>query len=184
MPSRDNISLLFLKPILYIPAVAFALLLLSCNRIKNKSQELAYKTEEQVKDKSKELVDKVVPQFDAYTPDTKFNKERFKDFLQVEITPDIKNIYCFDDAIGIDADYQFSFNCDNATARKIIAKHQLKLDTVTTDYAFGVQHDFDWWDKKKIEKLDLYSWQGERQYFKYFWYDETELKAYYFDFDM
>lgn len=156
----------------------------SCDRIKNKGQELADKTEIKVKDKSKDLVDKVIPHFDAYKPDTKFNKEQFKDFLKVDLTPDIKNIYCFDDVIGIDADYMFSFNCDTTTARKIIEKHQLKFDKKTTDYAFGLQHDFDWWDKKKIEKLDLYSWQGDRQYFKYFWYDKTEQKAFYFDFDM
>ncbi len=173
-----------MKQTIYISTIIFALTIVSCDRIKNKGQELADKTEEKVKDKSKDLVDKVVPHFDAYKPDTKFNKERFTDFLKVDLSPDIKNIYCFDDAIGIDADYMFSFNCDSTTARKIIEKHQLKLDKETSDYAFGLQHDFDWWDKKKIEKLDLYSWQGDHQYFKYFWYDKKEQKAYYFDFDM
>ena len=173
-----------MKQTIYISIIIFALILVSCDRIKNKGQELADKTEEKVKDKSEDLVDKVVPHFDAYNPDTKFNKERFKDFLKVDLTSDVKNIYCFDDAIGIDADYMFSFNCDTTTTSKIIEKHQLKLDKVTTDYAFGLQHDFDWWDKKKIEKLELYSWQGEHQRFKYFWYDKTEQKAYYFDFDM
>lgn len=173
-----------MKQTIYILTVIIVLTIISCDRIKNKGQELTDKTEEKVKDKTKDLVDKVVPHFDTYTPDTKFNKERFKDFLNVELTPDIKNIYCFDDAIGIDADYMFSFNCDAATAKKIIDKHQLKLDNETTDYAFGLQHDFDWWEKQKIEKLDLYSWEGENQYFKYFWYDKTEQKAYYFEFDM
>jgi hypothetical protein len=160
------------------------LLLPACNKIKSKTQELADKTEQKVKDKSKDLPNQIIPHFDAYTPDTKFNKERFKDFLQVELTPDVKNIYCFDDAIGIDADYQFSFNCDSSTARRIIEKHNLSLDKETTDYAFGMQNDFPWWDKKKIEKLDLYSWKGERQYYQYFWYDAKEQKAYYFDFDL
>lgn len=173
-----------MKQLINISTIIFVLTIVSCDRIKNKGQELADKTEEKVKDKSKDLVDKVVPHFDAYKPDTKFNKERFKDFLKVDLTPDIKNIYCFDDAIGIDADYMFSFNCDTTTSRKIIEKHQLKLDKETTDYAFGLQHDFDWWDKKKIGKLDLYSWQGDHQCFKYFWYDKSEKKAYYFDFDM
>jgi len=173
-----------MKQTIYISTIIFTLTMVSCDRIKNKGQEFADKTEEKVKDKSKEHVDRVVPHFDAYKPDTKFNKERFKDFIKVDRTPDIKNIYCFDDAIGIDADYMFSFNCDSATARSIIEKHQLKLDKKTKDYAFGLQHDFEWWDKKKIEKLDLYSWIGDHQYFKYFWYDRTEQKAYYFDFDM
>ena len=75
----------------------------------------------------------------------------------------------------------FSFNCDPTKARKIIEKQHLKLDEETTDKAFGLQHDFEWWYKKKNQKLDLYSWQGVHQYFKYFWYDRTEQKAYYFD---
>ena len=153
----------------YILTIFIALTLTSCDRIRNKGQE---------------LIDKVVPHFDAYQPDTKFNKERFKDFFNIDLSPDIKNIYCFEDAIGIDADYMFSFNCDSITVRKIIKKHQLKFDKETTDYAFGLQHDFEWWDKKKIEQLDLYSWQGEHQYFKYFCYDKIEQKAYYFEFDM
>ena len=96
----------------------------------------------------------------------------------------IKNIYCFDDAIGIDADYQFSFNCNKITAELIRKKNNLKIDTITSDFAFGLQNDFPWWDKKKIEKLQLYSWKGEQEYYKYFWYDNKEQKAYFFDFDL
>jgi hypothetical protein len=173
-----------MKLTFYISTTVFILTLVSCDRIRNKGQELADKSEKKLNTKSNDIVDKVIPRFDAYQPDTKYNKERLKDFLQVDLTEDIKNIYCFDDVIGIDADYMFSFNCKTTTAKKIIDKHKLKLDKETTDYAFGLQNDFDWWDKKKIEKLDLYSWQGEHQYFKYFWYDKTEQKAYYFDFDM
>ena len=39
--------------------------------------------------KSKDIFDKIVPKFDANHPDTKFNKVRFKYFLQVELTQDI-----------------------------------------------------------------------------------------------
>jgi len=155
-----------MKYLIYI-LIILTLTFYSCNRIKNKS---------------KDLIDNVFPHFDAYKPDTKFNKKRFKDFLQVELTDDIKNIYCFGDAIGIDAYYLFSFNCDTATVRKIIEKHQFKLDTIA-NRTFGFQDDFEWWDKKKIEKLDLYTWEGDR-YFKHFWYDSTEQKAYYFDYDI
>ena len=79
-----------MKQTIYILTVIIVLTIISCDRIKNKGQELADKTEEKVKDKSKDLVDKVVPHFDTYKPDTKFNKERFKEFLKVELTPDIK----------------------------------------------------------------------------------------------
>lgn len=158
-----------MKHRIYLIASFFLLMHAACNRIKNKSQELA---------------DKVAPKFDAHKPDTKSNKKRFVEFLKVNLTSDIKNIYCFDDAMGVDADYMFSFNCNKTTANKIIDTLNLKLDKETTDYAFGIQHDFEWWDKKKIEKLDLYSWHDEHQYFKYFWYDSNEQKAYYFDYDL
>lgn len=162
-------------------------LICSCDRVGQKADHakdvIAENTKEEVSKLTDKVANKIFPPFDSDKPDTDNNKKRFTDFIKVDLSEDIKNIYCFDDAIGIDADYMFSFNCDRTTARKIIEKHQLKLDKETTDYAFGLQHDFEWWDKKKIEKLDLYSWQGDHQYFKYYWYDNTEQKAYYFDFD-
>jgi hypothetical protein len=172
-----------MKHTIYI-IILLGLAFCSCNRIKNKGQQLLDKTGQKVKDKSKDMVDKVIPTFDADTPDTKFNKMRFKDFLQVDISPDVKNIYCFGDAIGIDADYQFAFNCDTTTAGKIIEKHKMTLDTTTIDLAFGLQNDFDWWSKKKIKTLNLYSFHIEDRYYQYFWYDNAEQKAYYFDFDL
>lgn len=160
------------------------LALISCGRIKHKGQQIAERTKQKIENKSNELADKIAPHFDAYKPDTKFNKERFLDFLQVDLTPDVRNIYCYDDAIGIDADYQFAFDCDTATVRRIIEKHGLVRASETSDDGFGLQNDFDWWDKKKIEQLDLYSREGSHQHFQYFWYDQKEQKAYYFDFDL
>ncbi|PLX09708.1 MAG: hypothetical protein C0596_01205 [Marinilabiliales bacterium] len=130
------------------------------------------------------LVDKVFPRFDHDVPDTKSNKQRFKEFIQVELSSDIKNIYCFADNLGIDSDYMFAFNCNPETSQKIIDKHNLKLDTINTDNAFGIQHDFPWWDKDKIKELDKYSWTNGNEYYQYYWYDEDNQQAYYFDFDM
>jgi hypothetical protein len=169
---------------IFLFLITITITLFSCNKIKNKGQSLAAQAEQKVKDKADNLVDKIIPQFDSYTPDTHFNKERFKEFLQIELTPDIKNIYCFADRIGVDSKFQFSFNCDVATAEKIIQQHKLNLDKNNTDFASGFQHDFDWWNKKEIAKLPLYMWQGEHAYFKYFWYDKAQQKAYFFDFDM
>ena len=73
------------------------------------------KTEIKIRNKSKDLIDKVIPSFDAYHPYTRNNKKRFYEFLKVKLTSDIINIYCFDDAVGIDADYMFSFNCNEKT---------------------------------------------------------------------
>lgn len=173
-----------MKIIAFIISCVLVLVIISCNRLKKKGKDLGHKTELKIKNKSKDLVDKVIPSFDAYHPDTKYNKKRFHEFLKVKLTSDIINIYCFDDAVGIDADYMFSFNCNEKTANRIIDKHNLTLDKITTDYGFGLQHDFKWWDKEKIAKLDLYSWNDEKQYFKYFWFDKKEKKAYFFDFDM
>ncbi len=173
-----------MKQTIYLAAIIFALTIVACKKMKSKSEQLVDKTEEKLTNKSEDFIDKIAPHFDAYNADTKFNKKRFKDFLKIDITPDIKNIYCFEDAIGIDASYMFAFNCDSATVSKILEQHELKLDKTTTDYAFGLQRDFKWWNKGRIAKLKLYSWKGEHEYFKYFWYDKSEQKAYYFDFDM
>ena len=173
-----------MKPI-YALLLAFVVLaFLNCNQIKSKSEQLISKAENKVKNKTNDLIDAAFPHFDAYQADTKANKQRFVDFLQIKITPDIQEIYCHADAIGIDADYQFAFHCTAETAQKIIEKHHLHLDTAATDYAFGLQTDFEWWDKEKIKPLDLYCSQNSDTYFQYFWYDKAASKAYYFDFDL
>lgn len=162
--------------------------LLACDRVKQKTEQLTEqakeKTKEQLEKQAQKVVDKVFPPFDHDKPDTQNNQKRFKDFLQIEITPDIKNIYCFDDAIGIDADYMFSFECSSSTSNEIIEVHGLTIDTVNADNGFGLQHDFDWWDKKRIAELKKYSWTNGDRHFKYYWYDEENGKAYFFDFDM
>lgn len=164
------------------------LLALSCDRIKRKGEYVIEKTGKKVKSvaerQTRKVADVVFPQFDPGKSDSDNNKSRFKDFIQVEITPDVKNIYCFDDAIGIDQDYMFSFNCSQLTSEKIIAKHHLTVDILNSDNGFGMQHDFEWWNKARIEQLQKYSWTDGKQYHKYYWYDPHEQKAYFFDFDM
>lgn len=160
----------------------------SCNRFRNKTEQVVnqvkIKTTSVVKEQAKKVVEKVFVPFDAYKPDTDNNQKRFKDFLKVELTPDVKNLYCFDDAIGIDADYMFSFNCSLETSNKIIEVNQLEIDTIDSDNGFGMQHDFFWWNKEVIRTLQKYSWTDGNQYFKYYWYDKANEKAYFFDFDM
>ncbi|NDV43053.1 hypothetical protein GTK07_06900 [Muricauda sp. 40Bstr401] len=137
-----------------------------------------------MKKQTDKVVDKVFPPFDSDKADTENNKRRFKDFIKVELTEDVKNIYCFDDAIGIDADYMFSFTCNSQTSDKIIKTHNLTRDTNNSDNGFNLQHDFDWWDKDKISQLVKYSWTNGGQYYKYYWFDNENNKAYYFEFDM
>lgn len=161
--------------------------LFSCDRVEKKIEQVTNKvkskTKEQLEKQTQRIVEKIFPPFDHNKPDIENNKKRFKDFIKVKLTPDIKNIYCFDDAIGIDADYMFSFNCDSSTSEKIIEVHGLTIDTINSDYGFGLQHDFEWWDKTKIKKLQKYSWTNGDRYFKFYWYDNEQGKAYFFDFD-
>ncbi len=162
--------------------------LLSCDRIKRKTEQVTNnvktRTKEEIERQTKRVVDTILPTFNHDKPDTENNKERFKDFIKVEITPDVKNIYCFDDAIGIDADYMFSFDCNSSTSNKIIEVNGLELDTVNSDNGFYIQHDFDWWNKEKIAKLAKYSWTNGDRFFKYYWYDKKNGKAYFFEFDL
>lgn len=157
---------------------------LSCKRIKNKTKELSDKVAREILLKVDKVANKKFPQFDHKNPNTDTNKKLFKNFLKVEITPDIKEIYCFNDAIGIDVDYMFSFKCKPETSKKIIKVHGFVIDTTNLDNGFSMQHDFEWWDKKRISQLDKYSWTNGKGYHKYFWYDLKNGKAYFFDFDL
>lgn len=78
----------------------------------------------------------------------------------------------------------FTFNCSTSTSKKIIEVHKLKLDTVDSDNGFGLQHEFEWWNKERIKKLPKYSWKYNDQYFKYYWYDAEKGKAYFFEFNI
>lgn len=140
------------------------------------------------KEKTVQIAQKIFPPFDSDKPDTEANKKNFREFLKVDITPDVKNIYCFDDAIGQDADYMFSFSCNSITAQKIIDRLELKKDSLLGNNPESFQNDFFWWDKKRINELPSYSWQSnlenKKNVYKLFWYDEKNQKAYYFEYDM
>ncbi|WP_211316437.1 hypothetical protein U0035_22320 [Niabella yanshanensis] len=132
---------------------------------------------------AKKIIDPLFPPFNSDQPDTEANRKNFRHFLQVDITPDITNIYCFDDAIGQDADYMFSFNCDTTTAAAIIKKLDLSKDSLAGNNPESLQHDFDWWNKKRINELTGYSRHSNIQsknIHKRFWCDTVDQKAYYF----
>ena len=168
-------------------AALFASASISCGTMWNEGERIAEdaknKAARELEEQSQKVVDKVFPPFDHDKPDTENNRQRFRDFLKVELTPDVKNIYCFDDAIGIDASYMFGFNCDPATSEKIIEMNDLKIDTAGTA-VFTPQYEFKWWNDLRVACLQRYSWTDGQQYFKYYWYDANEKKAYFFDFDM
>jgi hypothetical protein len=158
--------------------------LLSCGKIKKKSEQVVDSATSKTKQEIEKQLEKVFPVFDHDKGDTENNKKRFRDFINVEITPDVSQIYCFDDAMGIDTDYMFSFTCNAATSQKILQIHELKLDSINRDNGFSLQHDFNWWDKKRIAQLEKYSWTNGKGYHKYYWYDAKNKKAYFFDFEL
>lgn len=165
------------------PMVALRLLLLilmalqcgltSCSKIKNRVRSI-----------TKDAIDKVHPVFDATTPDTKYNKERFKEFFRVPLSPDVKDIYCNAEWFGQDATYQFAFSCNKHTAQQIInVNHFARPDAQSGTYSFSSRIEFDWWQQKKIDSLPLLV-RHQDDLFRYFWYDSIRGKAYYLDFDI
>ena len=170
-----------MKQLIHISTVFILIIgLISCNRVKNKVENINKKA----KEKTLKVIEKIHPSFDHDKADTENNKKRFKDFIKVETSQDIKNIFCFADEIGIDSDYMFAFNCNETTSAKIIELHHLTIDTINLDNGFAMQHNFEWWNKDRIKKLQKYSWSNGKQYFKYYWYDTENKKAYFFDFDV
>lgn len=144
-----------------------------CTRIKVK-----------VKSTAKDAIDKVHPVFDATTPDTKYNKERFKEFFSVPLSVDVKDIYCNAERLGQDATYQFAFSCNKHTAQQIIdVNHFARPDAQSGNYSFSNLTEFDWWQQKGIDSLPLFT-RHQDDLFRYFWYDSIRGKAYYLDFDI
>ena len=142
------------------------------------------KTKEKISEKKNEAVDKVVPTFDSYNPDTKFNKKRFEEFFDFAPTSDVKNIYCFDDQIGIDSKFIFSFKCDDSTKNRIVKHLNLTKSNKPDNYSSGLWQSFPWWDSAKIVTLNPYWSKSEKGYYKYLWFDKTKQMLYYIDFDM
>lgn len=164
------------------------MLQVSCDRAIHRAEKVSNKirskTTAVAKKQVQKIVDKILPTFDSDIPDTENNKLRFRDFIKVPLSKDVDSIFCFDDAVGIDADYMFSFNCNSNTSNSIISEHDLSIDTINLDNGFGLQHDFDWWKKDEIPKLQKYSWSNGNGLQKYFWFNDKKSKAYYFEFSM
>ena len=167
--------------------VIFGLLvigLLSCHRIRHKGDEALKWTRQALAEKKANARDKIIPHFDAFQPDTKFNKKRFEEFFHFYPSPDVKDLYCFGDMIGIDQDFQFAFNCDRATVNKIVSNLGLIKQSFPDESSSGLWHCFPWWDSARIVILAPYKMKGEHELYRYLWYDSSRGKAYYFDFDM
>jgi len=177
-------SSLAMRLTIYISLIVFFLGLISCDRIESKSHAVALKAKGKLKAKRDDAVDKLIPTFDSYKSDTKYNKKRFTDFFGFEPTHDVSDLYCYNDQIGIDSKFQFSFRCDTATKARIVKYLELSLERVPDNSSSGLWTSFEWWDGGKIETLVPYSYKIENKYYRYLWFDDSTRTAYYLDFDM
>lgn len=169
--------------ILYI--AFFTLILYSCDiqEQEDDSKDLYNRGKEALNISIEDIRAGYFRSFDSDTPDTENNKIHFKNFLRVEVSEDIKDIYCHAAEMGIDKSYMFAFTCSPVTSLRIIEANNLVKDTLDFD-ATSLQKDFTWWDKKSIAALDKYSYTNGKQYYRYFWYDSLNRRAYFIDFDM
>ncbi len=163
--------------------LVYLLFLSSCDKIVNKGKNIVKKTKDKIIHKTENVVNNTFPQFDSYTPDTEFNKERFSEYLEVEISHDISNIYSYRDFLGIDYLVQISFNCDSTTIHRIIDFKNMKM---SDNHDSGLYHSLElsWWDKSAIAKIKPYVIGEEYKFWKYLWFDEETQTAYYQEFSM
>jgi hypothetical protein len=168
----------------YISAIALILSLASCDRIKRKGNQVVDKAKDKIIAKKDAAVDKVIPIFDSYTPDTKYNKKRFIDFFGFAPTSDITDLYCYNDQIGIDSKFQFAFKCDPGTKDRIVKHLNLTQAAGPDNSSRGLWQSFQWWDSAKIVTLNPYWRKDDHEYYRYLWFDEEKKAAYYIDFDM
>lgn len=102
----------------------------------------------------------------------------------MDATPDVKNLYCAEDAIGIDADYEFVFDCDDSTIAKIVKNLQLKKISKDSVTANDFADNLSWWDKADMATIDPYWKKGEHETYWYLWYNKKKKHAYFMTYDM
>jgi hypothetical protein len=152
----------------------------SCDRIKNRKHQITQRVRQFAFNKKGEIF----PGFDATQADTESNRRRFKDFLEITPTPDVKNIYCASDRLGIDASFTFVFECNSSTHQAIIKQLQLQPDTTIVEFTTGgFSTNCSWWNKELTTKVKPYSKkQGDLRW--YLWRDEKANKDYFLTYDM
>lgn len=168
----------------YLILIIFALTIFSCDRIKNKGKEIAEKTEQKAKSKTTDLIDKAFPRFDSDKADTKYNKKRFEEYLEVKLTSDVKEIYSFGDFLGIDYKVLFSFTCDSTTIQRIVEKKGMEQTNENDDYGLHFGDDFPWWNKERIKEIKAFKKGEEYKFWQYLWYDKDSKIAYYEEFSL
>ena len=165
-------------------------LVFSCNKVKQAGTEAIDKTKEEVRETKRNVVssvnrkaDSVFPSYDSDMPDTESNRIRFQEMLQVAVTDDVKNIYCFGDFMGTDHKILIAFQCDTSTVHRIIKTKRMQL-CETADQGLIFTGEFSWWNKEKIEKIRPYRKGKDFEYWEYLWFDKETSTAYYEEFSL
>lgn len=170
--------------------LTFFLTLFSCDRIKRKGDKIVTTTKEAVSEskqkvgeKKDQLVDKVFPSYDSDKPDTKNNKRRFAEHLQIDPTDDVHNIYAYGDFLGIDYKVLIAFSCDQATIDKIVLAKKMQR-TTTDDNGLFFLDEFKWWNKDSIKMPAPYKVGKDAEYSQYLWYEPKSKQAFYEEFSL
>jgi len=161
-------------------------LLLSCGRIRNEGHAVVDRAKNAVKAKESKLLDKIASHFDYYTPDTKANKQRFREYFGFYPGADVKNLYIYNDDMFLDATYYFGFTCADSTRQKLVDSLQLHPDRKNMSFGGGLfSSPFPWWDTAAIQKIRPYSRVDESKNLHwYLWYDPATSRAFFFTYTM
>jgi hypothetical protein len=166
----------------YLPVLF--LVLLSCGRIKQESREALHDTKEKAGSLKDAAVDKVFPRFDDVRPDTDHNRRRFREFFHFAPGPDVHNLYCIADQMGIDSKFAFAFRCNEATRDRIIRELSLKKDGSPDADGSGLWPERPWWPGDRIRQLKPWHKKSDQELYQQLWYDPLTQTAYYFEFDL
>ena len=164
--------------------IFFALTLFSCGRIKSKGEEVVDKANSKIKTKKDDLIDKVFTTYNSGKSNTKYNKERFKEHLQIGLPADVKDIYAYGDFLGADYKVLIAFNCEPTTINAIVAAKKMVLSDKLNDSGLLFGEEFPWWNQQKIESIVPYKAGVDGEYWYYLWYDSRTKNTYYEEFSL
>ena len=158
--------------------------LVSCESFKNKTREIAGTALHRVPERKNAFKDKEIRVYDFDKPDTYNNKKRFKEHLQTDVNPGIKNIYAYGDFLGIDYKVLIAFDCDSFTVARIAAQKNMIQVNHTGESGLFFLEEFKWWNKEKLEQLLPYKAGKAHEHQELLWYDAKLQKAYYEEYSL
>ncbi len=167
-----------------ILTIFFALTIYSCGRIKKKGEEVVDKTKAKIKTKKDDLTDRIFTTYNSGKSDTKYNKERFKEHLQIGLPADVKDIYAYGDFMGADYKVLIAFNCEPSTINAIVTAKKMVLSDKQNDTGLLFGEEFSWWNQQVIENVVPFKAGVEGEYWHYLWYDNRTKNAYYEEFSL